>query len=48
MIVDEFIERVVFDHPEKEFAGAVAKYFKVLNTVAASGDTPGEKNKNNN
>ena len=43
MVVDQFVERVEFHHPQKEFALGVAKYLKVLNTVAASVST-NEKN----
>ena len=36
VVVDQFIERVEFHHPQEEFALGIPKYFEVLNTIAAS------------
>lgn len=44
MVVDQFVERVEFHNPQKEFALGVAKYLKMLNTVAASASPDERKN----
>jgi hypothetical protein len=36
MVVDQFVERVEFYHPQKEFPLGIAKYFEVLDTIATS------------